>query len=175
MEKLTIDEERLNSILKRLFVVPPDLEDILPPILLQKSVSIFRLLTNSYFILAFFDEEGKKRTMKYMEEKNHPFPTLFAPEIVPTSIAFSFENSKNILLKGNTVINMFSLSLGKNTTIILQDHKISVKTEVFGNFEYTIDLAYIISFGDEIDISNFYNYLNDLITYSFTKWRSTDV
>ena len=44
---------------------------------------------------------------------------------------------------------MFSFSIGKDSTIIIQDHKQHIKTEELGERDYTIKLAYLISFGVE--------------------------
>jgi len=173
MDKETIDQNRLIEIVKkRLLRVPEEIKKFLPPILSKPGVDLFTFLTDTYFILAFVDAAEKEKLKNLVKKGHHPFPGLIKPENVSMSAAFRLERARNTFIAGCTVEDMFSFSLGKDSTIILLDHKQSWPEET-GVYIYVIDLAYIVSFGDEINRDNLYDFLEDLIAYSFKEWRSS--
>lgn len=169
---MKIDNVRLNNIISKLLFVPPEIKSFLPSILSKVPVTTFTFLTDTYFLLVFIDSEAVKRIKLFLEKGFDPFPGLIKPEELSVGAAFRVEKARNTFCASNKVTNIYSFSLGKDSTIILQDHKISVNAKDIGDIEYTIDLAYIISFGDEININNFYDYIEDLVAYSFKQWRS---
>lgn len=177
MNKESIDLNRLRNLVKnRLLLVPEEIRRFLPPVLSKPKVGLFTYPTDTYFILAFVDAVERERIQKLTEKGYHPFPGLIKPHTGNSvSVAFKLANSRNVLIQANTVKNLFSFSLGKDCTLILRDHKQSINTKELGIYEYTINLAYIISFGDEINSDNLYDYVEDLIAYSFKQWRSGNV
>lgn len=40
--------------------------------------------------------------------------------------------------------------------------------------DYVVELAYIISFGDEINQANYLDFVDGLIAYSINEWRLAD-
>ena len=172
--EIKIDQRRLDSIVNQLFKTLSDIKHPIPSVL-PKSPTAFTLLTNRYFLLAFLDDVVKKKIKQYMKEGNHPFPGLIAPEYGTFKSAFKLDNTRNAIFDCNKVKNMFSFSLGNDSTLIIYDHNVFINTEAFGNFDYTVPLAYLLSFGTEISRENFYDYLEDLIEFSFMHWRSRDV
>lgn len=171
MGQRTIDGKRLNSLVGRLLFGPPEIKQYLPSVL-SKPAHTFAFLTSTYFILAFLQKKEKERIEELIGKRQHPFPGLIKPEDTSGPCAFRIDNARNNLFSHNKVQNMYSFCLGKNCTIILHDHKQSINTKEYGIYEYTIDLAYLISFGEEINVDNFYDYLEDLIAYSLKQWRS---
>ena len=170
-----IDQARLKDIVKkRLFQVPPEMKRRLPPILNKPDVTFYAIFTDTYFILDFVDSTEKERIQKLMEKGRDPFPALIKPDNISAPTSFRFERSKNIVIGSCVVKNAFSFSLGKDCTLILYDHKISIQTEESGVYEYVINLAYIVSFGDEINIDNYYDFVEDLIAYSLKHWQERE-
>lgn len=164
-----VDLDRLNPIIKRLFI-PYKKEHLLPSIFSKPRISTFTFLTDSFFILVFLDLEGEKRARELVSKNQDPFPGLIKPENIEAPVAFGLNKSKNNFFQSNSVSNMYSFSLGNDCSFVLVEHKQSIKTEEDVKFDYTIDLAYVISFGDEINNNNFYEYLDELITVSLTNW-----
>ncbi|MCK4731662.1 MAG: hypothetical protein KAT65_04305 [Methanophagales archaeon] len=173
MNKLE-DQGRLKNIIeKRLLRVPSEIKKFFPPVLSKPGVSFFTFSTDTYLILAFIDEVEKKRIEKLIKKGYHPFPGLIADD-TSTPVAFRFKKSRNVFLERCTVENMFSLSLGGDSTVILCNHLQSINTFELGVYRYVVQLAYIISFGSEINRDNLYDFVEDLIAYSFKQWRSSD-
>jgi hypothetical protein len=85
------------------------------------------------------------------------------------SAAFRFEKT-SAFLQGCRVNNIFSFSLGKDAALIVRDHFQNIKTNELGDYNYTLKLAYLISFGNEITYSNFYEALEKLLKESFRQW-----
>jgi len=54
---------------------------------------------------------------------------------------------------------------------VLQNHTQSINIKELGSQEYTVDLTYLVAFGDEINGLSFYDYLEDLIAFSVKQWR----
>jgi len=162
---------RLSSILNNLFV-NPDIVKFLPKVLTEPTVHILSILSEKYFLLAFFNETEWAKVREFRERGlQPPLPRLIRPETDSGPSVFNVEKLKNSLFRNNQVSNLYSFSLGKDSTILLIDHKQSVESEEL-TVDYTIGLAYLVSFGDEINSDNFYDYLEDLIAYSYKEWRS---
>lgn len=151
--------------------VPPTQYEHLPEVLLEKGQTRFLILsTDKFIIIDFLDDEEAKRISDLKKKGHFPFPGLIKPDQLKMSAAFRFEKARNGLVQGCSVNNMFSFSIGKDSSFIIQNHKQQIKTEELGEYNYTIKLAYLISFGDEITQSNIYDIAKDLMFYSFQRW-----
>lgn len=172
LSKLEIDTNRLKTTIDNcLRAVPQTQYEHLPKILLEKGRTRFFFLGNDQFlIIDFLDDEEAKRISNLQEKGLFPFPGLIKPDQVEMSAAFRFDKSKNGLVNGCSVSNMFSFSLGQDSTVTIQDHKQSIKTEELGEYSYTIKLAYLLSFGTEIIPANVYDSIRELIFNSFKQW-----
>jgi hypothetical protein len=144
------------------------------PEILKGKRFISAFLTKKYFLLSVLSEENLKKVEIFKKEGNHPFPGLIAPDTPCVKSAFNVDNSKYSIFYNTKVLNSFSFNLGKNSTIILNNHEVSLNSKNLGKYNYTIDLMYIISFNSEININNFYNYLDELIEFSFSYWGLQD-
>ncbi|MCJ7632007.1 hypothetical protein MUP77_06390 [Candidatus Bathyarchaeota archaeon] len=160
-------EERIRDIVQKFFSSRASFS--FPLSLSRPEDSFFSFSTNSYYVLALVNQDERKRIDNLMRRSFHPFPGLIKPDDVIAGTAFKVENARNMLIERCAVKNMFTLSLGKDCTVIITQHTQSINTSELGQYEYTIILAYIVSFGDEININNFHDYLRDTISYSLNK------
>jgi len=170
-----VDHERLKDIIeKHLLGAPNEAKMSFVPVLRNPDVSWFTFSTDKYFMLTFIDAAGKKRIDELLKISHHPFPGLIAEnDSAPT--AFHFEKSLNAFLKGYFVSqDMFSLSLGEDSTVILCNHTQAVETLELGEYQYVVELAYVISFGKEINTENMYDFIENSIMYSIKQWTSND-
>jgi hypothetical protein len=170
-----VDHERLKDIIeKHLLGAPNEAKRCFVPVIRNPDVSWFAFSTDNYFMLTFIDAAGKKRIDDLFKMSYHPFPGLIA-EDDSMPAAFRFEKSLNAFLKGYSVSqDMFSLSLGEDSTVILCNHTQAVETLELSGYEYLVELAYVISFGKEINSENMYGFIEDLIIYSIKQWTSND-
>ena len=165
------NRNKLNLILNNLFI-SPDLAKYLPRVLTESEVHVLTILSDTYFVLAFFNETEWAKITEFREKGlQPPLPGLIKPEASSGSSAFHIEKTKNFLFRKNQVNNQYSFSLGKDATVLLIEHRQSMKSDEV-TADYTIGLAYLVSFGEEITSNNFYDYLEDLAAYSFKVWRS---
>jgi hypothetical protein len=167
-----IDADKLKSTIDScLRAVPKTEYEHLPNVLLEKGHTRFFFLGNDKFlVIDFLDDEEAERIQKLSEKGLFPFPGLIKPEQLKMSAAFAFNSSRNGLVRGCSINNMFSFSMGKDSTVIIQDHRQSIKTEELGDYSYTIKLAYLLSFGEEINFENIYSFVRELILNSYKQW-----
>jgi hypothetical protein len=85
-------------------------------------------------------------------------------------LVFKFEKVTNGYIKSNQVTNMYSFNIGKDCTFIIEDHKIEIKDNKGETIDYMINLSYVVSFGDEINLSNADLFLKQIIEYSIKLW-----
>jgi hypothetical protein len=168
----SLDRDQISQILERRLVrVSPSVRKFLPPVLSSPKVSWAIFPTDAYLLVVFLSDQDKRRIQTLIAQKYHPFPGLItqAPNV---GAAFRVESSRNIVIQSCTAKNIYTLWLGKDSTVILEDHTQSVDTQELGQYEYKISLAYVISYGDEINEVTVYDYLEDLIAYTISGWRS---
>lgn len=120
-------------------------------------------------MVTFLTAEEEKRFNECVSKRTNPFVGLITTE--PKGAAFRVEKAKYTTLKSCTVTNSFGFSLGPDSTILLEDHHQTVQTTDIGTVSYTVPLAYIISYGDDIDRATVYEYLEGLVAYSTNMWR----
>ena len=167
----SINHSRVSNIIrKRLVSVAPAVREFLPPVLSRGQFSWAIFPTKGYLLVVFISEQDKRRIQGLIKQSYDPFPGLIT-QASDVGAAFRFENSRNMILKGNAVENAYSISLGQDSTIILEDHKQCINTQELGKYKYTIPLAYLISYGDEVSETTVYDYLEDLMAYSISVWR----
>lgn len=167
-----LDGKRIKAVIEECLKRIPKTEyQHIPNVLTEPGQTTFSLLITDEFAMVNFTDSDERKRLSEIEKKGlFPYPGLIKPEALKMAAAFRFENSKNVILEKCSVNNMYSLSIGKDTAIVLRDHRQSIKTEELNLYVYTIKLAYIISFGDKITRANFYDSLKDLMLYSFGQW-----
>jgi len=166
------DRDKLKIMMLDIIKINFDIEDKkqFPKILHKKEVK-FGIIQNKYlFMLYFIKPETQEKVDDYYKKYKDYFPGLFAFPQYKVGSAFSFDNSKNNYLKGNSVNNLYSFKIGKDSSFILENHNQIIKTSEGVIINYFIDLAYVIFFGEFINSSNFQEYLNNLIKHSIKIW-----
>ena len=168
-----IDINRIEAIVNaNLLGLPASEKKNLPAVVSRPDARIFTLHTDAYLMISIVERRERSRLIKIRKEGISPFPELIKPHFVSAPTAFVIEKSKNVLVENCSVRNMFSISLGKDSTMILVNHKqvaTERKTEVS---EYTIELAFLVSYGNEIDTQNVYCFVEELIEYFVRNSRS---
>jgi len=163
-------QELLNN---RLLSAPSEVKRIIPPITSKNSIDFYLVMTAKYILVDIMDKQEKKRITNCKNRNIFPFPGLIT-DSSDMKAAFMIEKGKNLLLSNNTVNNLFSFKLGKDSSIILHNHNQSINIINIGQYRYQVKLAYLITFGKEINQYNFLSFLDGLIAYSINKWRQDD-
>jgi hypothetical protein len=163
---------RIRSIIEKLLVqAPSDVRATFPPVLRQGKVLSAIISQPEYLIVAFLTAEEEKRFNECVSKQTDPFVGLIT--IRSERAVFRVENTKYATARSCTVTNSFAFSLGPGSTILLEDHRQIVETVDIGTVSYTIPLAYIISYGNDIDVATVYEYLEGLVIYSMNMWSES--
>lgn len=164
-----IDLEKIKSIIeKRLVHAPQEAKSVFPAVLQQKQVSWATISEPQYFMIVFLTPEEKKRINEFREKRLNPFPGLITSG--SEGAAFRVE-SRYLTIRSCTVSNSFALSLGPDSTVIIENHSQSVNPKDIGPISYKIPLAYLLSYGNEINTATLYEYFDGLVAYSTNVWR----
>ena len=127
----------------------------------------------AYLLVAFLSEKDRKRIQDLTAQGYPPFPGLIAPSS-NVKANWRLENSKKILIKDCSLKNIYAVSLGKDVMVIFVNHTQSIKTEQLSEYKYKIPLAYLVSYGDEINRATWDDYLENFIVSSMRVWRSNN-
>jgi len=166
----TTDPERIRSIIdKRLIRARPDVKATFPPVLRQGSVLSAIIYEPEYLIIVFLTTEEEKRFRESLSRQIDPFVGLITTG--PEKAACRAENVRYATVRSCTIANSFGISLGPDSTIILEDYHQIIDTDDFGTVSYTVPLAYIISYGNDIGRETAYEHLDGLVAYSMNMWR----
>jgi len=176
MPNASVDISAIRELVRRrLLQVPESAQKRFPFNILETETELFTFMTDNHFILAFVNPTEKKRIKEMVSKGYYPFPGLIKPANVDKPVFFKVEKTQNSMIGGLTFEGAYILSLGKDCTLVLFGLKHSINLErVEQPYEYTVKLAYVVSFGDEINADNFQDYLENLIAYSFEQWRRPD-
>jgi hypothetical protein len=164
------DLEKIKSIIeKRLIQARPDVKATFPPVLRQGRVLSAVISEPKYLMVVFLTEEEEKRFSECISRQINPFVGLITTG--PEKASIRAEKARYVTVRSCTITDSFSFSLGPNSTILLEDHHQIIETADIGKVSYTVPLAYIISYGDDIDRAAVYEYLDGLVAYSTNMWR----
>jgi hypothetical protein len=108
---------------------------------------------------------------KYYSKYNDPFPGLIIASDTVIPIAFEINNSNYGYYKNISIKNSYSFKVKNDCSFILENYRQMIDT-ADEHIEYIIDLAYVITFTDKVNLENFYDPLDSLIKYSLTIWSS---
>jgi hypothetical protein len=165
-----LDLERIKSIIDNRFIrAPSEAKTSFPNVLKQDQIPWVTVNNPQYLMIVFLNTEEKKRVDVCLSKNINPFLGLITTG--PQGAAFRVEKSRYMVIKNCSVSNSFALSLGPDSTILLENHIQSVETNDIGTISYTIPLSYILSYGDEINHVTIYEYLEGLVAYSTNIWR----
>ena len=157
---------------KNLLHAPPEIKNKFPRILSKHDVSIFVFSTVNYMIVAFLDSREKERVIGLRNKNTHPFFALVKPPNVDAPAFFRLDaGTRNTYVGKMTLKDGFGFSIGKDCTLVIEELRQSVLLKEEERYQYDIDLAYVVSFGNEIKKENVLQFLKDIISYSFEIWR----
>ncbi len=165
------DLEKVKSVIeKRLIQARPDVKATFPPVLRQGRVLSAIISEPEYLMVMFLTEEEEKRYSECISRQINPFVGLITTG--SEKATFRVEKARCVTVRSCTVTNnLFSFSLGPDSTIFLEDHHQTIETVDIGEVSYTVPLAYIISYGDDINRTAVHEYLDGLVAYSTNMWR----
>lgn len=165
-----IESGKIKSIVeKRLVHAPQEVKSAFPAVLRQKQVSWATISESQYFMIAFLTPAEQKRIDDFVAKRVNPFPGLITTG--SEGAAFRVDKSRYTTIRSCKVSNSFALSLGPDSTVLLEDHSQSIKSKDMGTVSYKIQLAYVLSYGNEINTATLYEYFDGLVAYSINVWR----
>lgn len=146
--------------------------EYLPKIVQSKELLVMQIITRNYILICLLNDELKRKLDNFRRNGYESFPGLIKQVDSEEKCAYEIANEKNVLFHNVKVNNQYSFSLGENSTIILDNYEQKINLDKLGDVSYTIDLCYIISFGDVITKDTIYDFFDELVTYSINYWRS---
>jgi hypothetical protein len=161
--------KKISSIIESTFQALPN-KSKLPKILQQGEVKYGILINNFLLMVYFIEPEVEIKIKSYYEKYKEPFPGLIAYPNFKIGSAFKLEKARNNYFKNNQVTNMYSFDIGKDCTFILENHKVVIKDNSGITIDYLINLSYVMSFGDEINLPNVDTFFDQIIKYSIKLW-----
>lgn len=167
---MKVDQKRIKKIIdRRLIDIPADIKRCFP-IIIKGGIRWIAYSNDELLILLFLDSDEMKRIQEYGRKGYDLFPGFITTD-QSVGAGMRLENSKNNLISGCSVSMMYSFSVGRDSSFIVQDHLQTLKTNELGEITYKIPLAFVISFGESISENNAYESLEELIAYSIKVWR----
>ena len=164
-----IDQEKIKSIIeKRLVQTPPDFKAAFPPVLRQGRIVSAIISRPEYLIVAFLTAEEEKWFSECLSNQADPLVGLIST--TPEGAAFKAEKARCTTVRSCSVTNSFGFFLGFDSTILLEDYHQIIQAADIGKVSYRVPLAYIISYGEEIDHATVYEHLDNLVAYSTNMW-----
>jgi hypothetical protein len=162
--------EKIRSIIEKRFIrARPAVKATFPPVLRQGRVLSAIISEPEYLVIAFLTAEEEKRFRECLSRQIDPLAGLITTG--PEKAACRAEKVRYATLRSCTVANSFGISLGPDSTIILEDHHQIIDTADAGTVSYTVPLAYIISYGNDIERETAHECFNGLVDYSMNMWR----
>lgn len=170
IDNTLVEPEKMKSIIERRLVhVGPDIKAVFPPVLRQNRIRSAVILQPKYAMIVFLAEEEEKRCRERILKQSEPFPGLITTG--PEKAACRIEKAVCASARSCTITDSFGFSLGPDSTLFLEDHHQLFMTSDMDVISYTVPLAYIASYGNDIDYTTVYKYFDSLVAYSINMWR----
>ncbi len=169
---MQLNIEKIKEIIERRFLNVPESINACFPDVLKGDIQWVAFGDNSFSMLVFLDGLEMERVKDYSKKGLQLFPGLITSQS-EIGAGMRMENSKYMIVSGCTMSGMYSFSVGGNSSFVIENHTQELKTNELGNIKYTVPLAYVVSYEDESSQEEFYENLDDLISYSIKKWRET--
>ena len=168
---MVLNQETINTIIgKRLTRTSDPVVHLFPSVLKTKPTHWVTISNEQLLLIVFLDPGQMAQVQARHDQGLDPFPgLLISPGAGKAAIGLS--NARNVELVGNRVQNMYSIEVGPDSTAIIENHFQSVQLSGQETIEYTIPLAYLITYGDEISEEFAYDTLDQLVAYSVSQWR----
>lgn len=169
----SLESAARNIIKERLLSIPEELKTYVPPILLRKDLDFFSKTTSEYFLFVCLDNEKRALIEQRQKDNGDPFPHLITTYKVKKHM-FTVDKAMNIAVGEMTldVRSGHAFYVGKDSTLLLYNIRQKGIDKILGEFHYDIDVAFIISFGEEIRQYNLLDFFEALIAYAFKIWKS---
>lgn len=164
-----IKKEEIQGIYNDLIELLKTNDIKLPNDLLNKELDWRIIVNKNYFIFSISSSKELQRIDDLVSRGLDPFPGLICQGEISSSI--KLDKSKNANISNSQFNNIYVFNLGKDCTITMSNNTQTINTLELGEYSYVIELAYVISFGDEIIRSTVYEYLKELINNSIKSWR----
>lgn len=141
-----------------------------PQVLKGGSATWFAVPEEAYFMLAVVSA-GEVDRIKALRSKGVvPFPGLISPSGFENT-AFNLDGRRDVHMRDCEAENVYSFHLGGDATVIVENHRQSLETPELGSYEYRVELAYLLSYGDEITPDSLVEHLEDLVALSISLWE----
>lgn len=169
---MQLDIQKIKKIIESRFLNVPDSIQQCFPDVLKGNVQWIAYSDNSFSVLFFLNDQEMERVKEYNKKGLQLFPGFLTGE-EGIGAGMRMENSKYGMVSGCSVSGMYSFSVGLNSTFVIENHTQELNTNELGTIKYTVPLAYVVSY-DENSQEDFYENLDDLISYSIKRWRETN-
>ena len=127
------------------------------------------MLTENYVVVGVLSGLRTKGLEKTIEKFGEPFPGLLTTRRNGFRCAVEIQGSKRIFFRSNHMIDFdFCFFLGPDSSLIIEE--LQYRPTLFLR-NLHIPLAYVVSFGSEVKLSNCIEYLDDLIIYHIHQFR----
>ena len=156
---------------ERIFGAAKGIKKRLPKSISDGSGFYVNFGNESLHVIAFLKSSERVPLEERIKKGYDPFPGLITTR-ADVGAAFRIDRSKNCFIKSCEVNDSYSLSVGKDSSIILVDHKQKTSTYEMGVVEFSIDLSFILSFPEDLVLFNLVESFEDLISYYYRKIRS---
>jgi hypothetical protein len=170
---VNIDNSKIEKLIERRIIeVPPEIKNCFPEVV-RGEVRWVAFSDDKLMFLIFLDANEMKRIEEFSKNSFDLFPGFITTnEEIGAGIRLT--NSKYAFFSGNSISGMYSFSVGHDSSFVVKDHRQSLKTNELGEINYTIPLAYVVSFGEDISETNIYETLEELVSYSIKAWRENN-
>jgi hypothetical protein len=167
------DNTKIKEIISRRFLSADNETIKLFPKVLENHHPAWKTIHNEKLFAIFFLSNEESQIIRKIQTKyNIPFPGLYSMNSESPAL-FHFKNSHFTMIQDLTVKDFRAFSIGQDSSIVIKNFTVDINTENKERIFYTISLAYILSFGEEITTENIYEHLDSLIAYSIKNWRQT--
>lgn len=173
IEAGNLDDTARNIIRERLLSIPEELKKYVPPILLREDLDFFSKITSEYFLFVCVDKEKRALIEQRQKKSGSEFPHLITTYKVKKHM-FSLDKAKNTAV-GEMTLDVglgYAFYVGKDSSLLLYNLRQKGTDKILGEFQYDVDVAFIISFGEEIRQYNVVDFFEALIAYAFKIWKS---
>ncbi len=140
-----------------------------PEVLKTVSSTWFAVPEEAYFILAVVSEGEVDRIKELRAKGMAPFPGLISPSGIENT-AFNLDGQRDVLMRDCEAENVYSFHLGSDAAVIVENHRQSLETPELGSYEYHVELAYLLSYGEEVTPDTVLEHLEDLVALSISLW-----
>jgi hypothetical protein len=170
-DTMTISHQEIHDIVNnRIFKAADSVKKHFPESIQSGSGFYISFGNEKLHSIIFLDRSEEISLDERLKNQYDPFPGLLTTE-EGIGAVFRLENSKNCIIERCFIVNSYALSLGKNSSIVLVDHKQGINTNELGALEYKIDLGFIITFPDDVTPFDLKDAFDDLISYYISTRR----